>query len=132
MNFAINLSKTDIRTTSCGNNIGIQPDQSLLITLTPDAAKELVKDLTQWLKTKEEPDKTGVIDMANSHKCTRSGCGITFKIQHPDPVGHEGATVGVYQSKCKGVLYNPLTHELYPFCPDCRFVDIDNPRDPEE
>jgi hypothetical protein len=45
MNFVINLDKMDIRTFKCGDNVGIQVYPNFLITLTPRAVEELVKDV---------------------------------------------------------------------------------------
>lgn len=44
MNVAINLSKEDIRTRRLGLNYVIEPHDGLIITFTPDALDELLRD----------------------------------------------------------------------------------------
>jgi predicted RNA-binding Zn-ribbon protein involved in translation (DUF1610 family) len=68
--------------------------------------------------------------MAMKVKCPN--CDKMVQIVKPSSVGPEGATCGVYQDdRSTGCLYNPVSHKLHPWCPNCGFVYVDREIDAE-
>lgn len=51
-------------------------------------------------------------------------CGEEFPIYLPSAVGHEGACPGYYIGGAQNVLVDMSDGKIYPFCPDCKAVDL--------